>query len=155
MTKFQTEGKRGKNNERILWSIYKNREKSIWPRNCIVSSLSLNQRQHCSIGMLCAASCTKQGYFKSRSESYLISFRLHAGHRAEGAAEAHAWLLGIPPTNHLQWWEGGCRPCQWGPLLEWADPGEVSLGNGGGWLGVSWITSICTLYELFWEAQWH
>lgn len=69
---------------------------------------------------------------KSRFESYPISFRLHAGHRTERAAEAHAWLLGVPPTNHLQWRKGGCGPHQWGPLLEWADPREVSLRRAEG-----------------------
>lgn len=118
-----------KNDGRILCSIYKKNETCSWPRNCIVLSLNFNRRQHCSVNMLRAASCTKQGYFKSRSESCLISFCLHAGHRAEGAADAHAWILGVPPTNHLQWWEGGCWPHQWGTLLEWADTGEVSRGR--------------------------
>lgn len=102
--------------------------------------------------MLCAASRTKQGYFKSRSESYLISFRLRAGRRAEGAAEAHAWLLGVPPTNHLQRWKGGRGPRQWGPLLEWADQGEVSQGRGVGERG--WGLFGFHLYALFICCFW-
>lgn len=67
-----------------------------------MSLSDLDQRQHCVFNMLPPATRTRQGYFKTRSESHPISFRLRAGHRAEGAAEAHAWLLGVPPTHHLQ-----------------------------------------------------
>lgn len=116
------------------------------PRNRIVSSLMFNQRQRCTISVLRAASCSKGGFSKSRSESYLISFCLRAGRRTERAAEAHAWLLGGPPTNRLQRREGGCGPHQWGPLLERAEPREVSLQRAGirGW-GWSWRASDATV----------
>lgn len=66
-------------------------------------------------------------------------YRLHSGHRAERAAEADAWLLGVPPTHHLQRREDCRRRHQRGALLERTDPGEVSTemesGGGRGWWG--------------------
>lgn len=78
----------------------------------MVYSLNFNQRQHCGINMLRAASCTNKDTLKAGLSHTSFLFRLHAGHRAEGAAEAHAWLLGVPPTNHLQRRQGGRGPHQ-------------------------------------------
>lgn len=51
----------------------------------------------------------RQGGFRSRSDSPAVSFHLHTGYWAQGATAAHDWLLGVPPTDHLQRREASCR----------------------------------------------
>lgn len=97
---------------------------------------------------------TKQGHFKIPSLSHnQLHLHLHTGYWAEGEAEAHARLLDLPPTHHLQRWETGCRRHQRGALLEWTDTGEVRERGGGRKEGCGGRNKKRETEEEWWSRQ--
>ena len=80
-----------------------------WLRASALSVFHFAEHQHASLYILCSSQPYKQGCFKTMCDSSSISFHLHAGYWAEGETAAHARLLGVSPTHHLQRWEDGCR----------------------------------------------
>lgn len=74
----------------VHFFFFKMKKVSSWPGDCIVSSVNFNQRQHCTINVLRAASCNNQGGFKKQ-----------------------VWVIPnfFPPPCRSQNWKSGWGPC--------------------------------------------